>query len=57
MAMEHTYTATRTIELVDGEKLKINGGEIEMLKETVPNNKKWAVTVKVEVNEYDADAE
>lgn len=55
MAMEHTYTATRTAELADGEKLKIMGGDIELLKETVPNNKKWAVTVKVEVNEYDAE--
>jgi hypothetical protein len=54
MDMEHVYTATRTTELAAGEKLKIMGADQELLKETVPTNKKWAITVKVEISEYDA---
>jgi len=52
MSMEHTYTATRTAEISDGSKLKVLAGDEELLKETVPNGKKWAVTVSVVINEY-----
>lgn len=54
MNMEHVYTATRTAEMAAGDKLKVLAEGQELLKETVPNGKRWAVTVKVEIYEVDA---
>jgi hypothetical protein len=51
--MEQVYTATRTAEMASGTKLKVLAGDTELLKETVPNGKTWAVTVQVEVHETD----
>jgi hypothetical protein len=51
MAMEHNYTATRTVEMAAGEKLVIKSEEVKLLDEKVPNGKTWAVTVKVEILE------
>jgi len=54
MALEHIYTGTRTAEMAAGEKLMVKAEEIKLLEEKVPNGKKWAVTVRVEISEYDA---
>lgn len=54
MPLEHNYTGTRTAEMSAGQKLVVKAEEVKLLDEKVPNGKKWAVTIKVEVSEYDA---
>jgi len=54
MALEHIYTGTRTAEMAAGEKLVVKAEEVKLLDEKVPNGKKWAITVKVEIHEDDA---
>lgn len=49
-------SADDTLDLVAGDKikLKIKDGEDEILKETVPNGKKWTVQFNIVVTELDA---
>ncbi len=51
--IERVLTGTDSFNLTDG-KFKILAGDMEILNQKVPNNKKWHILLDVRIEEFSA---
>ena len=45
------YYGSESFEMIEGEKLKIKANETDILSTKVPNDKKWSVSIVINITE------